>query len=107
MLRFGKMRRPSGTWMTPRLTIRVERPGELVALEADRAAERAVQPRDVVVQRGLADAVAAQDGHDLALADVEIDAAQDLDLAVAGTQAADFKHGTPPALARSAAPWPR
>jgi hypothetical protein len=46
--------------------------------EADRAGLRPEQPHDRAHGRGLAHAVAAHQGHDLAFADAERDAEQDL-----------------------------
>ena len=48
------------------------------------------QAHDRLHRRGLAGAVAAEQGHHLALAHVEVDAVQNVALAVPGVQAADF-----------------
>ncbi len=68
---------------------------DVAALETDRAAERPVDAADIVVERRLAGAVAAQQRHDLARTDREVDAAQDLDRAVTSAQTADLKHASP------------
>ena len=60
-------------------------------------------PEIVAVERGLAGAVRAQHGDDLAGADREIDAAQDFGRAVAGVQAADREQG----LSHARLPRPR
>ncbi len=71
-------------------------PAIVAPVEADRAAERPVEAADVVVQRRLAGAVAAQQRHDLAGADREVEAAQHLDGAVAWRAVTcDLKHAAP------------
>ena len=69
--------------------------GDRLSIEGDGAAEWPVEAADIVVQRRLAGAVAAQQRHDLAGADRKIDAAQHLDGAVARPQRADLKHAAP------------
>ncbi len=76
--------------------------GDLFALEADRAARRAVHPGDGADQRGLAGAVRADDGDDLALGDLERDAVERLRVAVEEIEIADGEHHE--AAASGAAP---
>ena len=61
-----------------------------------RAAGDRLDAGEAAQQRGLAGAVGADDGDDLAGVDREVDAVQHLDAAVAGAQALDVKHGRPP-----------
>ena len=65
---------------------------ELAVLEHDRAAAFADDAHDRLERRGLAGAVSPEQGHDLALAHVEIDAMQDVQFVVPGLQALDPKH---------------
>src|SRR5579883_507436 len=81
--------------------------GDIDTVEVDPAAERTIEAAEIVVERRLAGAVAAQQRHDLAGADAEIDAAQDLDWAIARAQALHVKHEAPQARSTLAAPWPR
>ena len=69
--------------------------GDIAAIELDGTSKRSIETADGVVQRRLAGAVAAQQCHDLAFADDQIDTAQDFDRAVARPQARDFKHAAP------------
>ena len=62
----------------------------VLAAEGDRAGARQ-QAGDRLQERALAGAVGAEQGHDLAGADREVDAVQHADLAVAGRQAADLE----------------
>ena len=104
----GKMRRPSGTWATPRRTIScvgswvMSSPSSLIVpgARARAAADRHQQGR-------LAGAVGADQGHDLALADVEVDAVQRLDGAVEGGDAPHLKHGAASGIGRSPSSVPR
>ena len=64
---------------------------------------------DRAVERRLAGAVGAEHGDDLARADREVDAAQDLGRAIAGAQARTSSSGSAmrARAAARAAPWPR
>jgi len=94
----GKMRRPSGTWATPRSTISwvgrrvMSWPSSLIvpARATRAAADRHQEGR-------LAGAVGADQGHDLAVRDIEVDPVQGLDGAVECRHGPDFKHGPPQA----------
>ena len=66
-------------------------PRKVIAAAGDR-----LDAGEAAEQRGLAGAVGADDGDDLAGVDREVDAVQHLDAAVAGAQALDVKHGRPP-----------
>src|SRR6185312_13631423 len=88
--------------------------GDVLAAEADAAAGGAEQAAEVVVQRRLARTVAAQHGDDLAFAQLEVDAMQDLHAVIAGMECFDLQqraHRAPTAsrgaFMRAAAPWPR
>ena len=61
-----------------------------------RAAGDRLNAGEAAQQRGLAGAVRADDGDDLAGVHREVDAVQHLDAAVARAQALDVKHGQPP-----------
>ena len=61
------------------------------ALEAD-LADRRHQPHDGLAGGRAADAVAAEQADDLALIDPEVDALQDVALAVEGVEIADLEH---------------
>ena len=65
-----------------------DRLGHALAVEPDLALVDRHQAVDAAQQRGLAAAGRADDGDDLALADVEIDVAEDLERAVALADAA-------------------
>ena len=65
--------------------------GQLVAFELDGAARHGHEPRDRVAQRGLAHAVATDDGDD-AVREVELDPLQRAGLAVVDVQPADPQH---------------
>ena len=54
--------------------------------------DRRHQAHDRLAGGGAADAVAAEQADDLAVADAEIDALQDVALAVEGVQVADGQH---------------
>ena len=66
-------------------------PRDRAALEAD-LADRRHQSHDRLAGGRAADAVAAEQAHDLALVDREVDALQDVALAVEGMQVADLEH---------------
>ena len=51
------------------------------------------QPDQRLHERGLADAVAPEQGQDLALAELAVDAGQDRDGVVGGVEVADPEHG--------------
>src|SRR5271165_466402 len=67
-------------------------PGDVHAVEDDRAARRREQAGDRGEQRALPRAVGPDERDDLARADLEVDAPQHLRLAVAGVDAAQLKH---------------
>ena len=71
------------------------------AVEADRAAARPLQAGDGVAQRGLAHAVAADDGEDAA-SSVEVDTLQGMAFAVEDLQGRRSEEG----VARWPQPWP-
>ncbi|MNT68213.1 hypothetical protein D3C72_2064260 [compost metagenome] len=101
--------------------LRVVRTAEVGAIKRHLALPGFVDAAHHVVERGLARAVAAQQGNGLARVDVQVHATQHLDPAVAAAQALNVQkwcalHGffrthaaTPCAAARSraAVPWPR
>ena len=60
-----------------------------LAVEGDRAAVDVLEPGDGAQQGGLAAARGADEDAELAFGDVEVDAAQGVDLAVVFLQAAD------------------
>ena len=60
-------------------------------LEAD-LADRRHQPHDGLAGGGAADAVAAEQADDFALVDGEIDALQNMALAIEGVEIAHFEH---------------
>src|SRR6185312_15627713 len=66
--------------------------GDVLAVEPDRARARARIAAYRHQQGRLAGAVGADQGDDLALGDVEVDAVQRLDGAVEGGDSPDFKH---------------
>lgn len=65
---------------------------DFLAVELDRSAARLNEAGDRLEERGLSGAIAAKHGDDLASADAETDAAQDLDRAVAGLEVRDLEH---------------
>ena len=69
---------------------------DALACELDDAAARRQQAHDGVHRRGLAHAVAAHQGHDLAGIDAELHAEQRLAGAVEGLQLADAQHQASP-----------
>ena len=83
-VRPGNTRRPSGTWAMPSRTI-ASGPRPAIGLPSNRISPAAGfgQPRDGAQRGGLAGAVGAEQRHDLPFVDVERDAAQRFDLAVA------------------------
>ncbi len=64
---------------------------DALAAESDLARLRPDEARKRLVERRLADAVGAEHGDDSARRDVEIDAAQDGEIAIAGDEAAHGK----------------
>src|SRR5690606_19570961 len=66
--------------------------GDVLAVEPDRALERPADAADDVVERRLAGPVAAEQRHDFARPDLELDAAQDLDGAIACVHRLHFEH---------------
>ena len=86
--------RPSGTWHTPRRAIfSVDVPTSSDAVERDAALDPAEGAADGPQQRGLAGAVGAEHGDDLALGDPQVDAVEDLDEAVAAAEVVDEELG--------------
>ncbi len=71
-------------------------PGHVGAGERDAAGGRAVQPHQAAQQRGLARAVAADQGGDLPLLDLQRHVVEDLRVAVPGAQAVEAKQRTLP-----------
>ena len=67
--------------------------GNFLTLETYSARERFVQRRDIVVERGLAHAIAAQHRNNLAGMNIQVYAAQYFNATVAGMQVSDLKHG--------------
>src|SRR3546814_4526346 len=65
--------------------------GHVVAVDVDIAARDGDLAHDRLHQRGLADAVAAEDGRGLTRPDVEGDVPQDLALAIGGADAAQVE----------------
>ena len=66
---------------------------QVATLEADAAAMRRRHAHDRADGRGLAHAVAPEQGHHLAAANLEVDPEQDLALAVAGLEPLNGQHG--------------
>ena len=82
--------RPSGTSAKPRAALAWARqPRHVLAFEHDLAAPRRDRARDRAQRRGLAGAVGADDGGELAAPGRERQAPQHLDLAVAGLEVLD------------------
>ena len=71
--------------------------GDVLAGEGDRAGIRALEPGDRAQRRGLAGGARTQDGEELAGRDLEVDAGERLNLAVALDEAPDgqLRHGSP------------
>ncbi len=70
----GKIRRPSGAWAIPSRTIsKVVEPGDVASVEQDPAASRPRPAADRHQQGRFAGAVGADQGHDLAGGNLEID----------------------------------
>ena len=88
--RVEKMPRSSGQKAIPaRAMTSDERLISSLAFEAHRAGAAVDDAHDGFERRGLADAVAAEQRHDLAFTDVEGDAVQNVQLAVPGFQILD------------------
>ena len=86
----GKIRRPSGDWQMPAATTWwPAHARESLALERHRAPPRAQQARDRAQGRGLARPVGADQGDDLARADVQAEALHRRDVAVEDVQVLD------------------
>ena len=66
---------------------------DVVALEDDLAAARRIEADDRIHQRGLADAVAAEQAEDLALLELQRQALQHVGVAVIGMDVLDFENG--------------
>src|SRR4029077_17755523 len=66
-------------------------PRDILAAKLD-GALRGNQAHDRLARRRPADAVAPEQADDLAVADVEVDAMQDVALAVISVQVSDFEH---------------
>ena len=69
---------------------------DILLVEKDLAGLAAQKPRNGLEQCGLARAIGADDGHDLTGRNVDRHPVQDLEVPVAGLQAADPKHRPPP-----------
>jgi hypothetical protein len=67
--------------------------GDVLAFQPDRAGPRARAAADRHQQGRLAGAVGADQGHDLAMGDIEVDPVQRLDGAIECRHRPDFKHG--------------
>jgi hypothetical protein len=67
-------------------------PGQIPALEADRAAVGPLQARDQVEHRGLAGAVGPDQAEHAALRDRQIDTLQHLEAAETALDAIEFEH---------------
>ena len=65
---------------------------DFFALKTDRTTEGFVKCRNIVVERRLANAIAAKHCHNFASAHRQIDATQNFDLAIARVQITNFKH---------------
>ena len=75
----GKTALPPGTWTMPSLRgLDGVGVGDVAPVEEDGAADRVDQPADGLEQRRLAGAVGAEQGDDLALRDLDVDAEEDL-----------------------------
>src|SRR5690606_15116038 len=81
---------------------------DVAAVDGDGAAAGAIQARQQPQERRLAAAAGAGDGHELALADVEIDAIEDgeapLAVGVIAPETTHFDHPPKPTPSRAAAP---
>ena len=92
MVRRGKMCRPSGEWASPRETILwAGIAGEWLAVEGDLAADGLEEAGEGAQGGGLAGAVGADEGDDLAGVDAEGDALDGFDLAVGDPEVLDFE----------------
>ena len=81
------MARSSGQSAIPSRAMRsIGRPISSLPLEHDRAPAFADDAHDRLERRRLARPIAAEQGHDLALAHVEIDAVQDVQFVVPGLE---------------------
>ncbi len=82
--------------------------GKVLAVEFQRAAGGPDQPADAVNERALAGVVGAEQGHHLALLDLQRHAIENLPAAVSGGQGRDLKHRVPRRNRRRAQlGWPR
>ena len=92
----GNTPRPSGAWIRPSVTrlCALTRVMSL-AVEPHRARRQRPQPRDRPHHRGLARAVGAEQGDQLALAHHQRDAVQRLDPAVVHDDVADLEQDGP------------
>jgi hypothetical protein len=70
--------------------------GDVVPIECDGAGARMQQPRDRLQGRGLAGAVRADQGDELALADRDGKPLEDIHQAIAADDVAQFKHACDP-----------
>ena len=97
--------RPSGTWAMPsRARAGGRPPGDVGAVDADRARHRAHEARDRSQRGRLAGTVGAEQGDDLAGADVEVELAHDRRRVVAGRQRFELEHRVSAHHAPSARP---
>jgi hypothetical protein len=72
-------------------------PADVLALEDDAAPGGAHHARDGAQRRRLAGSVGADEGHDLSLVDLDVDALQRVDGAVVDIEIGDLEHhGWPP-----------
>ena len=72
---------------------------QILAVQRDGAGGGVQQAGDGVQRGGLARAVGADEGHQLAVADGQGDALQGVDSPVKDVQVFDFQHDVPPLLA--------
>ena len=88
--------RPPGTWLMPRRT-RASASRYVMSSPAKRIdpAVAAPEPADGPQDRRLAGAVHAEEGHELALAHLEVDPVEHLELAVAEVEAPDLEQRRP------------
>jgi hypothetical protein len=77
----------------------------LGALDLDRAGARADQAHDRAQRAGAAGAVAAEQGHDLAFVDVEVDAVQHVRFAVPALHARDLEEALRHQCAPTSSVW--
>ena len=103
----GKMRRPSGTSAMPRATRRgAGSDGEGLARRSGSSPRiGATSPDDRLEQRRLPGAVGADDRHGLGRVDVELEAEQRLEVAVAGVERLDLEQASRSVAHGTASPF--